>query len=178
MSFEERAGLCALNRIFGFEPKIGLRLVEEAGSAEEVFRKPEEAGRILGPRPRLKYAPLITGSAFESAAMELEDLQRSGCRFVGIGEKGYPALLMECEDPPLGLYYKGISPPEDVFEGLPQVAVVGTRGLTYYGKDWCRRIVAAMSRAKVKPLVVSGLPWEWMSRRIVWHWSPGFPRWR
>ncbi len=157
MSFEERAGLCALNRIFGFEPKIGLRLVEEAGGAEEVFRKPEEAGRILGPRPRLKYAPLITGSAFESAAMELEDLQRSGCRFVGIGEKGYPALLMECEDPPLGLYYKGISPPEDVFEGLPQVAVVGTRGLTYYGKDWCRRIVAAMSRANVKPLVVSGL---------------------
>ena len=157
MSFEERAGLCALNRIFGFEPKIGLRLVEALGSAEEVFRKPEEAGRILGPCSRMRYAPLVTGSAFESAAIELEALERSGCRFVGIGEKGYPALLIECDDPPLGLYYKGISPPEDVFEGLPQVAVVGTRGLTYYGKDWCQRIVTAMSRAKVKPLVVSGL---------------------
>ena len=42
MSFEERAGLCALNRIFGFEPKVGLRLVEESGGAEEVFRKPAE----------------------------------------------------------------------------------------------------------------------------------------
>lgn len=157
MSFEERAGLCALNRIFGFEPKVGLRLVEESGGAEEVFRKPEEAGRILGLCSRLRFAPLITGSAFESAAMELEALERDGCRFVGIGEKGYPALLMECEDPPLGLYYKGVSPPEDVFDGLPQIAVVGTRGLTYYGKDWCQRIVKAMSCSKIRPLIVSGL---------------------
>ncbi len=157
MSFEERVGLCALNRIFGFEPKLGLKLVAASGSAGEVFRKPEDAGRILGLCSRLRYAPLITGSAFESAAMELDALERSGCRFVGIGEKGYPALLMECEDPPLGLYYRGISPPEEVFGGIPQIAVVGTRGLTYYGKDWCQRIVTAMSRTNVKPLVVSGL---------------------
>ena len=61
MSFEERAGLCALNRIFGFEPKVGLRLLEESGSAEEVFRKPEEAVRTLGLSSRLRFAPLITG---------------------------------------------------------------------------------------------------------------------
>lgn len=157
VTFEERAALCALNRIFGFEPKIGLRLIEALGSATAIFKEPEEVARTLGVCSRIKYAPLITGSAFESAAIELESLERDGSVFLGIGEEGYPALLMECEDPPLGLYYKGISPPKDVFEGLPQVAVVGTRGLTYYGKDWCQRIVAAMSRAKVKPLVVSGL---------------------
>lgn len=157
VTFEERAALCALNRIFGFEPKIGLRLIEALGSATAIFKEPEEVARTLGVCSRIKYAPLITGSAFESAAIELESLERDGSAFLGIGEEGYPALLMECEDPPLGLYYKGISPPKDVFEGLPQVAVVGTRGLTYYGKDWCQRIVAAMSRAKVKPLVVSGL---------------------
>ena len=157
VTFEERAALCALNRIFGFEPKIGLRLIEALGSATAIFKEPEEVARTLGVCSRIKYAPLITGSAFESAAIELESLERDGSVFLGIGEEGYPALLMECEDPPLGLYYKGISPPKDVFEGLPQVAVVGTRGLTYYGKDWCQRIVAAMSRVKVKPLVVSGL---------------------
>ena len=157
MSFEERAGLCALNRIFGFEPKVGLSLVEEIGSAMAVFGEPGKVSDALGVRLRTKYAPLITGSAFDSAAMELEALEKAGCRFVGIGERGYPALLMECEDPPLGIYYKGMSPPEEVFGGLPQIAVVGTRGLTYYGKDWCRRIVTAMSCANIKPLVVSGL---------------------
>lgn len=157
MSFDERAALCALNRIFGFEPKAGLGLVDVMGDAVSVFRNPGKASEALGPRARMKYAPLLTNNAFESAAIELECLERSGCRFIGIGEKGYPALLMECEDPPLGLYYKGISPPEEVFGGIPQVAVVGTRGLTYYGKDWCQRIVEALSKANVKPLVVSGL---------------------
>ena len=155
--FEEKVALCALNRIFGFEPKIGLRLVETLGSATAVFKEPGEVARALGVCSRNRYAPLITGSAFESAAIELECLERDGGTFLGIGEEGYPALLMECEDPPLGLYYKGVSPPRDVFEGLPQVAVVGTRGLTYYGKDWCGRIVQAMSRAAIKPLIVSGL---------------------
>lgn len=157
MSFDERAALCALNRIFGFEPKVGLRLIEAFGGALAVFAKPEEAVRALGTPARTKYSRILTSSSFDSAAIELECLERSGCRFVGIGEKGYPALLMECEDPPLGLYYKGVSAPEDVFGGIPQVAVVGTRGLTYYGKDWCRRIVEALSKANVRPLVVSGL---------------------
>ena len=106
--FEEKVALCALNRIFGFEPKIGLRLVETLGSATAVFKEPGEVARALGVCSRNRYAPLITGSAFESAAIELECLERDGGTFLGIGEEGYPALLMECEDPPLGLYYKGI----------------------------------------------------------------------
>lgn len=157
MSFEERAALCALNRIFGFEPKTGLRLIEALGGASAVFKEPEEVLRELGACSRVKYAAQIAVSAFESAAMELERLGRDGCRFIGIGESGYPPLLMECEDPPLGLYYKGVSAPEEVFGGLPQVAVVGTRSVTGYGRDWCQRIVEAMSRSTIKPLVVSGL---------------------
>lgn len=157
MSFEERVSLCALNRIFGFEPKVGLRLIKVFGDARTVFEEREEAARILAANSKARYVPLITGSAFESAAIELDGLEEDGCRFVGIGESGYPALLMECEDPPLGLYYKGCSLPGEVFGGRPHVAVVGTRGVTSYGRDWCRRIVEAMSRAAVKPLVVSGL---------------------
>lgn len=157
ITFEERAGLCALNRIFGFEPKVGLRLIEEFGGAEAVFREEGEARKVLGTYSKTRFAPLVTESAFESAAIELEALERDGCRFVGIGEDGYPGLLMECEDPPIGLYYKGVSLPQDVFEGLPQISVVGTRGLTGYGKDWCRRIVGAMASSAVKPLIVSGL---------------------
>ncbi len=157
MSFEERAALCALNRIFGFEPKVGRKLVETMGGSVAVFRDPDVAAEILGSCGRSRYSQGIRYTAFESAAMELERLDREGARFIGIDEASYPALLLECEDPPLGLYFKGISPPEEVFRDLPQVAVVGTRGMTHYGKDWCRRIVSAMARANVKPLVVSGL---------------------
>jgi len=155
---EERACLCALNRTFGFEPKVGLALLERFGSGREVFRHAgKDVGKVLAEMSREKYLGQVTASAFESAAMELEDLSGKGCRFVGIGEEGYPALLRECDDPPIGLYFKGGSSPEETFNQRVQVAVVGTRALTSYGRDWCQRIVSAMSKARSKPLVVSGL---------------------
>ena len=155
---DERASLCALNRIFGFEPKVGAGLVEAFGGASAVFRAPrKEIYDALGAYSRIRYSSQVTVSAFESAAMELERLEAEGCRFVGCGEEGYPALLRECDDPPLGLYYRGTQPPETVFGGRPAIAVIGTRSLSYYGKDWCERIVEAMSKAGVKPLIVSGL---------------------
>ncbi len=155
---EERACLCALNRIFGFEPKIGKGLLDAFGGPTAVFKaKSNEISDFLGSLARSRYSPLVTGSAFESAAIELERLARDGCRFIGLGEKGYPQALLECEDPPLGLYYKGNLPPEEVFDKRPQIAVIGTRNLSYYGRDWCRNIVEALSKAKVKPMIVSGL---------------------
>ena len=105
---EERACLCVLNKVFGFEPKIGRALMEALGGATAVLKASQnEISELLGPYSRTRYAPLLSASAFDSAAMELEHLSSSGCRFIGIGEPGYPEALLECEDPPLGLYYKG-----------------------------------------------------------------------
>ncbi len=155
---EERACLCALNRIFGFEPKIGFGLIEALGGAAAVFKANQnEINDFLWSCSRARFAPLVSGSAFESAAMELEDLSRKGCRFIGFGEPGYPKALLECDDPPLGIYYKGSLPPEEVFDKRPQVAVIGTRNLSYYGRDWCRNIVEALSKARIKPMIISGL---------------------
>lgn len=155
---EERACLCALNRIFGFEPKIGFGLIEALGGAAAVFKANQnEINDFLWSCSRGRFAPLVSGSAFESAAMELEDLSRKGCRFIGFGEPGYPKALLECDDPPLGIYYKGSLPPEEVFDKRPQVAVIGTRNLSYYGRDWCRNIVEALSKARIKPMIISGL---------------------
>ena len=155
---EERVCLCALNRIFGFEPKVGAGLVELFGGASEVFRQTgKDISDALGAYSRIRYASEISMSAYDSAAMELERLEAEGCRFIGMGEPGYPRMLLECDDPPLGLYYKGSLPPENVFNKRPQVAVIGTRSMSYYGRDWCSTIVEALSKARVKPLIVSGL---------------------
>ena len=155
---DERACLCALNRIFGFEPKIGMGLIEAFGGAAAVFKaNKNEINDFLRSQARARFAHLVCGSAFESAAMELEGLSREGCHFIGIGEPGYPKALLECDDPPIGLYYKGILNPEEVFDKRPQVAVIGTRNLSYYGRDWCRNIVEALSKAQIKPMIVSGL---------------------
>ncbi len=140
---EENICLCALARAYGYVPKEGLERIRAAGSAAAAFRA-DKSGKL-------------GSAAFDSAAMELERCRREGCRFIGFGSPDYPALLAECSDPPLGLYFKSVSEPAGVFGGRPFVSVVGTRNITYYGREWCGRIVRSLSQAPVRPAVVSGL---------------------
>ena len=152
----ELACFCALNRIFGFEPTIARRLVEHYGSAGALFgMSDEEKLKLLGPFS--KYAGQINGGNLEAAAKELEWLRSEGYVFLSIEDENYPSLLKECDDAPMGLYVRASSPPEEVFNCDPCVAVVGTRDLSLYGKEWCRRIVTALATAQRKPVIVSGL---------------------
>ena len=91
-----------------------------------------------------------------ASAAEWASLEASGCRFVNIGTPGYPPLLAECPDAPVGLYIRSATPPEQLWTGMRSVSVVGTRDISPYGKDWTERIVKALSLAKHKPMIVSG----------------------
>ena len=153
--YDEKTCVCALNRLLGFEPAVSHNLIGSLGSAWSLFNLDEgQKLRLLGPFS--KIAPLLNAKELERSEEELKRLQEDGCRFVTMAESGYPALLRECEDAPLGLYFKGSSPPEEVFNTREQIAVVGTRDVSLYGKEWCRRIVGAMACAQKKPLIVSG----------------------
>lgn len=154
--FDESVCLCALNKVFGYTPKAGLALYRHAGSAGAVFRIPPAGlAQLLG--PYADHAEQLGKEALRDAARELDETAACGARFIPFGAQDYPALLLECEDPPLGLYYKGGSPPEAVFDGRPAIAIVGTRKVTSYGREWCRRIVRALADTGEKPLIVSGL---------------------
>lgn len=154
--FDERTCLCALNRIFGYQPAEGHRLLEAFGSAREVFEAgPKRLQEALDGGCEL--AAEVGRPALEWAVQELEKVQSGGARFLGYGEDDYPALLAECPDAPLGLYYKGTSPPAETFGFRPGIAIVGTRDASSYGREWCRRIVEALGRTDVRPAVVSGL---------------------
>jgi DNA processing protein len=153
--YSERVCVCALNRLFGYEPKLAHGLIGAAGSARALFRMtPGEKLAAFGPYSRV--APMLEESELRKSAEELERLGDAGCSFITVTDPGYPALLLECEDAPLGLYYRGSSPPEKVFNLRSQIAVVGTRDISPYGREWCRKIVGAMASVKKKPLIVSG----------------------
>lgn len=153
-NYDERVCICTLNRVFGFEPKLGIRLIDYFGCASGVFEHPDETARLL--EYSAKYLPFLTDESLEQSRLELNRLQELGCRFTGINEDGYPPLLKEIADPPLGLYFRGTSPVEEVLGRIPAIAIIGTRDLTEYGREWCWKIVEAFSRCKTKPLVVSG----------------------
>lgn len=152
---QERVALCTLNRIFGYEPSITHRLLDGLGSASALFEMDRRSREdLLGPYS--KHLHEINETALRQSERELEELSRHGCRFLGITEEGYPALLKECEDAPAGLYIRSDSPDSQLFSSRPSIAVVGTRDLSLYGREWCRRLVEAMARSSRPPIIVSG----------------------
>lgn len=154
-NFEEKSCLCALNRIFGFEPKIGLALISHIGSASEVFSLTgNDLASLLGPHS--KYKDKICRRAVDEAAKELTQLSGIGVRFCGITEQHYPSLLKECEDPPVGLYIKSTTPLSELWKE-DRIAVVGTRDISPYGREWCARIVSSFASAPARHSIVSGL---------------------
>ena len=153
----EKACLCALNRIFGFEPKISLALINHLGGATKVFNlKQREVDLLLGPHSR--YHGAISAQALDNAYRELEQLNSKGITFIGYDEVGYPEALKECEDCPTGLYIKG-DQPEKVWNSRRMISIVGTRDLSPYGKEWCEKLIGGLAEAPAndRPIIVSGL---------------------
>ena len=154
----EKACHCALNRIFGFEPRIALALISHLGGASEVFRlSTDELDGLLGPHS--KYKGVISAKALDNAHKELESLAVQGISFVGYSEDGYPTSLRECEDAPTGLYIRSSTPLEDLWTNRRMISVIGTRDLSPYGKEWCERLVSSLADIpqKDRPVIVSGM---------------------
>ena len=145
----------ALNDIFGYEPKFSHRIIDALGSPEAVFALPEdEKRRVFG--PYCKYPPLINGASLEKARAQYEALTAEGFSIISIYDEIYPSLLRECEDAPMVLYVRSETSLKDVFNNAPCISIVGTRDISLYGKEWCRRIVSAMADAPSRPSIVSG----------------------
>ena len=155
-NMEEKACLCALNKIFGFSPKTGTALVSHIGSAAEIFRRGrKDLEALLGPYS--KHIRQLTPQAADDAAEELLQLERENIRFTGFTEEGYPPLLHECDDAPIGLYIRSTTPASELWSQRRAIAVVGSRDISPYGKEWCGRIVSEIACSPAQPMIVSGL---------------------
>ena len=144
-----------MNRIFGFEPKIGLALISCLGCASKVFSLSEDdLTALIGPHSR--HRTKICRQAVDEAAKELTHLSEIGICFCGITEPHYPSLLKECEDPPIGLYIKSSTPLSCLWQE-ERIAVVGTRDISTYGREWCSRIVKSLATTPERPAIVSGI---------------------
>ena len=151
-----KAGACTLGRAFGYTPKVAIRLIEEAGSIEALFRMNErERDSLLGPFSRFSGA--LSDDELLKSARELDALDKQGVDFIALGEPGYPQALAECPDCPAGFYLKSVSPVEEVFDDSPFISIVGTRDVSFYGQEWTRKIVFTLAQAQRKPVIVSGL---------------------
>jgi len=147
----EKQAYLALNALPGIGP-IGLnQLLEEFGGDPRAVlsgdRRALEAA--LGARPGAVAAVRDWLAHFDPAKEEAR-MEKSGVTFLTRGDEGYPALLSEIHDPPVGLYRKG----NYLFEN-PCVAIVGSRRATPYGQAVAKRLGAELAQRGF--CVVSGL---------------------
>ena len=147
----EKQAFLALNALPGIGP-IGLNQLLDGFDGDPAAalsgdRRSLEA--VLGSRPGLVTAIRDWRAHFDPSREEAK-MKASGVAFLTRGEPGYPALLSEIHDPPIGLYRKGNYPFDN-----PCVAVVGSRRATAYGQGVARRLGAELAQRGF--CVVSGL---------------------
>lgn len=94
----------------------------------------------VGPnRARQIHAALIQAAA--DVPRHLEQAASLGVKILAYDDPSYPALLRNIHDPPPVLFVKGDLEPRD----LNTIAIVGSRGCTYYGREQAARFAANLA---------------------------------
>ena len=75
----ETIAACALNTIFGFQPRLGKALLDAVGSAGEIFRLSRDSLRSLT-GPSSQWLSQLTPQALERAEKELDAAAKEGAR--------------------------------------------------------------------------------------------------
>lgn len=153
---DETLALCALNKIFGYHPALALSLLDQVTTPLDLFDG-TWATLADGGEALLNLLPQLIPSQFDWARKELERVEAGGFRFLAYTHEDYPSILRELPDPPLGLYLNGSCAPAEIFDLRPMIGFVGTRDISPYGREWCRKLVEALASAPVQPCIVSGM---------------------
>ena len=144
----------ALTRLTNFNFQQALELYKAAGSAQNLYEHRNEIGDLIeGTTPRLIEALKDWGDAMKRAEAEVKYMEEHKIRAYTLLDDDYPQRLLECADAPLVLYYIGNAD----LNQTKIISIVGTRQITTYGKDLCRKFIRELHEMCPQVLVVSGL---------------------
>ena len=142
----------AVTLIPGIGDISGKRFVSYCGDAEAIFKENRKSlEKISGIREVTIEALCHPKDILSRAEQEVEFIEKNGIRPLFYQDPDYPRRLLQCDDSPLMLYYKG----KANLNAHRVVAIVGTRNITDYGKENCTQLVNDLVDEEV--LVVSGL---------------------
>ena len=142
----------ALTLLPGIGDISGKKFVHYCGSAEAIFKETRKSlEKITGMREASIEAICKPKEYFKRAEEEIAFMEKNDIRPLFFLDPDYPRRLLQCDDGPMMLYYKGAAN----LNANRVVAIVGTRNITEYGKENCNQLVEDLKDDNV--LIVSGL---------------------
>lgn len=147
----ETQAFLVLNALPNIGPISLNRLLEELGGDPRAVltSSPRQLERVKGVGPAISGTIANWPEHFD-LDRELERMARANTDFITTRDDGYPRLLREIPDPPIGLYRKG----KFAFD-RPSIAIVGSRRTTLYGQSVAKKLGAELGQLGF--CVVSGL---------------------
>ena len=140
-----------LNAIDGIGPLLTQRLLDRFETPAAVLAaSKDELVHVNGIGSQLANA-IMEGRNSQKAERILELCRQNGIEIISRSDGRYPPSLLEIPDPPVLLYIQGH------FEEVDEIAlaVVGTRGASWYGKKMSRLLSTELVQAGFT--VISGL---------------------
>ena len=142
----------AITLIPGIGDISGKRLISYCGGVEAVFQETRKTlEKITGMRESTIDTLCHPQEILRRAEQEANFIEKNRIQPLFYLDKDYPRRLLQCDDSPMMLYYRG----NVNLNANRVVAIVGTRNVTEYGKECCAKLVNDLVEEQV--LIVSGL---------------------
>lgn len=140
----------ALMRVDGVGDIVAKKLINHLGSAEAVFAAKKSQILAIDGIGEMVYNNLKNTAVFKLAEAEVKFVRDNKIKATFYLEKEYPERLKHCVDGPVVLFTSG----NIDLEGRKTLSIVGTRQMTSYGADFCRKLIEDL--APLNPVIISG----------------------
>ncbi len=147
---DERIYQIALSLLTGIGPIKAKTLVSYAGSLENVFQFSEQDFQKINGISANSIKKLNRSNALLKAENELNFIEKNGISLYYYQDNNYPSQLKFQEDCPIVLFTKG-----NISFDKRNLAVVGTRNASDYGKKITEQFVADLAKTDIQ--IISGL---------------------
>lgn len=140
----------ALLQVEGVGDIVAKKLIHHCGSAEKVFQTKKNKLASIDGIGEVLIKNLTNASVFKLAEEEIKFIERENITFCSFLEEAYPERLKHCIDGPTVLFSSG----EIDLHSKRTISIVGTRQITSYGIDFCKKLIEELS--PLNPVIVSG----------------------
>lgn len=140
----------ALLRVEGVGDIMAKKLISHCGSAEEVFKAKKSRLTAIDGVGETAWRNLQEASVFREAEAEMQFIEKENIKVSCFTDADYPEKLKHCIDGPVVLFSSG----NINLAGRKIISIVGTRQITSYGSDFCKKLVEDL--APLNPVIVSG----------------------